>query len=330
MDHEQKSLVLVYAKQMKKILEIEKDPRKYIEFKGYHKVDDGYYLKNPQKFLDTFGWQAEDVGLSPTAIRKLLTAGVIKRGYTSRRDKWYRLAIPIEKIEEVLKGSEENQKREIKIPKDLFECIVGYEEEKWLIRRALEAEKPCHVLLSGPPSSGKSLFLLEISRIPGAHYYAAGGTITKAGLMEKLMEDRPQILILDEIEKADREDLSILLSLMEHGIVTKLIHGQEVRLKLNTRVFAACNYEYKLPRELRSRFLILRFKEYSKEEFIEVSKSVLVRREGVDPELATYIAETTAKYTKDVRDSIKIARLAKNRREVDRIVDLVFSKEIRI
>jgi Holliday junction DNA helicase RuvB len=317
-----------YKDSILRIIEIEKNPREYVIKSGYDKVDNGRYLKDPKSFLDTFGWKLEDVGLTPNQVRKLIQLGIVKRGYTTKRQKWFRLAVPVEELESIIKRLEQRKNVKIQIPSDIFDCIVGYDEEKWLLKRALEAEKPVHCLLVGPASSGKSVFLLEIARIQGAHYYAAGGTVTKSGLIDKLFEDEPKILIIDEIEKADNKDLSVLLSLMEHGIVTKLVHGQELCLQLETKVFAACNVVNRLPPELRSRFLILRFREYTEDEFIEVSRTVLTMREGVDPTLADYIAHKLVKYTKDVRDAIKVARLANNKQEVDRVVNLMFKKKI--
>ena len=137
------------------------------------------------------------------------------------------------------------------------------------------------------------------------------------------MLEEPTILIIDELDKMDKDDMSVLLSLMESGLVTKKVHDQEIRLRLDTRVYAACNYVHKLPKELRSRFLILSFRPYTREEFLKVSIPLLVDREGVDENLAKYIAESLVSFTRDVRDAIKVARLAKSKEDVDRIVSIM-------
>lgn len=319
-----------YKQSLLKIIEIEKDPRNYVIHTGYHQIDNGAYLKNPEAFLNTFGWKAEDVGLNSAQIRKLKELGIIKNGYHSKRHKWYRLNISVDELEKTIEQIDSQKKTEIEIPPDLFDCIVGHDDTKWLLRKILESEKPVHHLLIGPPASGKSLILLEISRIPGAKYYAAGGTITKAGLIDLLFEEEPKILIIDEIEKADKKDLSVLLSLMESGIVTKLVHGQELRLKLNTKVFAAANTLKNLPSELVSRFMIMEFDEYSEDEFVKVAKSVLIKREGLKEDLAEYIANEVVKYSRNVRDAIAIGRLAKNKEDVDRILEITLKRKYKI
>ena len=47
----------------------------------------------------------------------------------------------------------------------LFDNIVGFEDVKALFEMAIGAERPVHLLLSGPPSSGKSLFRSSLTRL---------------------------------------------------------------------------------------------------------------------------------------------------------------------
>jgi site-specific DNA recombinase len=69
----------------------------------------------------------------------------------------------------------------------------------------------------------------------------SGGGSTKAGITQLLAEQRPRYLITDEIDKANSEDLSTLLSLMESGLVsiTKVCRQEQIRVK--TWVFAGVN-----------------------------------------------------------------------------------------
>lgn len=108
---------------------------------------------------------------------------------------------------------------EDRIPDDFLSTLVGYDDLKELILRSLHAERPIHLLLIGPPASGKSIVLNEIGRLPRSRF-ALGGGSTKAGITQLLSEQRPRYLIIDEIDKADSQDLSTLLSLMESGLVS--------------------------------------------------------------------------------------------------------------
>ena len=47
----------------------------------------------------------------------------------------------------------------------LFEDIIGFEDAKSLFEMAIQAERPVHLLLCGPPASAKSLFMRSLSRL---------------------------------------------------------------------------------------------------------------------------------------------------------------------
>ena len=78
---------------------------------------------------------------------------------------------------------------------------------------------------------------------------------------------------------------------------------------------------------LLSRFTKLRFRDYTDEEFLEVAVKVLTSREGVAESLAAYIADRTMRVlnSRDVRDSVRISRLLKDKdkADVDHIVSIL-------
>jgi len=85
------------------------------------------------------------------------------------------------------------------VPTDLFSVIVGFEDVKAVVRRSLEAERPVHVLLVGPPSTAKSLFLMELSRLPNARYALGGGRSSRAGVSRNkpfLLRHKPSTFTL--------------------------------------------------------------------------------------------------------------------------------------
>jgi Holliday junction DNA helicase RuvB len=69
---------------------------------------------------------------------------------------------------------------------------------------------------------------------------------------------------------------------------------------------------------LLSRFVVLHFKQYSFGSFQEVSVHIL-GREGLGPDVAAAIAQAvwTKLKSKDIRDCIKIARLARRKEDVE-------------
>ena len=209
----------------------------------------------------------------------------------------------------------------------LFDDIIGYEDVKDIFERAIKAERPVHLLLCGPPTSAKSLFMSSLSKLERS-YYAVGSSSTKSGIFDYLFEYRPRYFIIDELEKMNKKDQTSFLDLMESGILSELKHNQQRSTQLKTWVFASCNSTDKLLLPLLSRFRDIHFKPYTEEEFVEIVVSILDREEGVDRDIALLIADGVYNRLKssNIRECVRIARLAKNDSiQVNRIID-TFSK----
>lgn len=273
-------------------------------------------------------WAWDDIGLPPSKIRPLVDAGIASVVYSSHSTTEYALT-GRDIVERVLLELEQApadiyetfEEPELEIPDDLFSIIAGYEDIKEFLRKALKAER-FHVLFIGPPASAKTVFLLELARLPGS-FYCLGSATTKAGLAEVLCEQRPRVLLADEIDKFQLKDLALLLSLAETGIVRETKVGKQREVRLKTNVFAAANSARNMPKELLSRFRVLYLDEYTRDQFIEVSRKVLIEREKVVPELASYIAEKAWEVSRDVREAVRMARICGSPEEVDRDVEFM-------
>ncbi|MFO8050080.1 MAG: hypothetical protein R6V01_00060, partial [Thermoplasmatota archaeon] len=282
--------------------------------------DDDYYEK--------FEW--EDVLVDYHKLRKWLLAGFISLPYKSSNHKMYQF-IDIDATEKAIDEFKRIQKVErepqdnkpIRVKDDLFTSIYGLDDIKEVIKMAMKADKQVHVALWGPPATAKSLFLLELSRLESSHY-VVGSSSTKVGLSEILMDHKPRMLLIDEIDKLAKhpDDLSVLLSLMETRLVKNAKHGKHDSVKLNTKIFAAGNIN-NLPAELESRFISLTFQEYGEEDFKKVAVHYLVKAENVDRDLAEYIANEVYKFSKDVRKARHIARLCETKDEVDTMIKVL-------
>jgi DNA replicative helicase MCM subunit Mcm2 (Cdc46/Mcm family) len=67
----------------------------------------------------------------------------------------------------------------------VFSNIEGLDDIKEMMLRALESPERAHTLLTGPPASAKSLFMLEIEKYMRSKvYFAEGASTTKAGLQK--------------------------------------------------------------------------------------------------------------------------------------------------
>jgi DNA polymerase III delta prime subunit len=202
-------------------------------------------------------------------------------------------------------------------PEPLFESIVGYSEIKKLFQMSLSSDKPVHILLVGPPASAKTLFMLECMKLERS-YFTLGTHSTKSGMIDYLFDKRPRYLIVDEIEHMPIKDQTALLSLMETGIIAETKFQKTRNTHLKTWVFATSNATDRMLTPLLSRFIVLRFKQYTFGAFQEVSKQIL-GREGVQPDMASAIAGAvwTILKSKDIRDCIKLGRLAKTKEDIE-------------
>lgn len=268
------------------------------------------------------GWTWRDVRAAPSLLHQAELAGIVRVNFHSHSQTCYlinspdRLALMLDAYVEAAPTSEapENDSVAPALPDTAFDVIVGHEQVKSLVRLALSSPKPVHVLLTGPPGTAKSLFLADVAQIPGARY-ALGSSTTKAGLLDYLLsQPNCRVLVIDELDKANVADLSALLSIMETGLLSRLQHGRAEHERRQVWVVAGANRTEHLPVELLSRFAVRQIPDYTAAEFQRVVRGVLVKREGVDPELAREIATALAGYTTEVRTAVRAARLCRGDR----------------
>ncbi|MEM2233729.1 MAG: AAA family ATPase [Nitrososphaerota archaeon] len=286
-------------------------------------------LSRGKSYEDWLGFEWYEVGAAPQTLNKLVRLGLLEIGYKSNKATHYKIPDParvVQLLEEAERG--EVQVEAVReIPPDLFSIIVGHGDVKEILWRSIRSNGTVHVLLHGSPASAKSLFLEELSRLPNSRF-VLGSSLTKAGLIQVLFDNRPRYLIIDEIDKiSDEDNLSALLSLMERGIVVETKYNRQRSIRLTTTVFAAANRIEVLPPELLSRFVRLRFRDYMPDEFMEVVRVVLTEREKVPPPLAIYIGEKVLRElaSRDPRDAVKVARLMseQTKEEVDRVIEIL-------
>lgn len=207
---------------------------------------------------------------------------------------------------------------------DRFEEIIGHNDIKKILNSAIHSKKPVHILLVGPPASAKTMFLLHISRLFKESLFVVGSNTTKAGLLNSLFEAQPKFLLVDELEKMNYQDQISLLHLMETGIIAETKVNKTRQIQLTSWVFASANTCEKITQPLLSRFVILQIQEYTFEEF---NKIVVIRlkNDNIDQATALRIADEVWNEfkSKDVRDAVKIGRLASKAEEVKEIINIM-------
>jgi len=205
-----------------------------------------------------------------------------------------------------------------------FENIVGNNDIKLVLNKAILSERPIHVLLVGKPGCAKTMFLTEIVHRIKKSYFTVGSNTSKAGLVHQLFENQPKYLLIDELDKMSANDQVSLLYLMKTGIISETKVKKTRQLELQSWVFATANSCEKVIEPLLSRFLVLEVPEYTFEEFEEITVSRLTK-EKVDKYTATFIANKIWHElgSKDIRDVIKVGRLASSSEEVTFVVKML-------
>ena len=193
-----------------------------------------------------------------------------------------------------------------------MEGIVGFDDVKDKLAKAIVSQQRRNFLLQGPPACAKSLMLEAIKRAaPEPYSYEAFGSRTSsAGLSQVLFEKSPHILLLDEADKMDGDCYAICLGLMEKGQVTETKNKSIRSENIDCMIIAACNSSAKMSREFLSRFMVhAYFPDYSRQEFIDVCIGML-KTKDLPTEISIRIGEEVYDHKLgDVRKARSIADL---------------------
>src|ERR671933_879690 len=191
---------------------------------------------------------------------------------------------------------------------EVFSRIEGLDDIKEMMLRALESSERAHTLLTGPPTSAKSMFMLEIEKFLGTKvYFAEGAATTKAGLQRFIAENpHKEIIIIDEIDKMPLQHQEGLLTMMERGEFTSTKVRNTQTVKANMVIFATSNSTERLSKPLLSRFTVFEIPEYSYDAFEGIALGLIKK---LHPTVVIQIASSVWKAgSRDIRDVLKIAK----------------------
>lgn len=269
-------------------------------------------------------WDYKDVNTHPNKLYQLETNGLIDRVFDTNSTTAYSL-INREVIEDVVEGLN-NQYDDGMITKlhnfpdedeleemGIFDDVVGYEDIKFLMRRAMSSDDIVNILLVGPPGSAKTVFLMCINKLDDS-VYVSGKPTSGPGFMDKMFDETPRYMAIDEIDQMDTDDQEILSEYTETGMLIETKGNNKKRsMRTNTKTFAAANNPSDILDNIENRFIDIHFDEYTREEFIEVCKHILPKNQGKSEEEAVQIAESVWELDGfgNVRKAIQAARLSK-------------------
>jgi len=310
-----------------KILQLSQDPRtrKLLEqLVSYEESHPSNFAKDVSQGVSDSCWGRE-LGLDWRRVNQLISEKVVAVLFQSNKNKEMCL-VDREITKEVLLTLREPEST-TPFSIEVFSPIVGYDDLKRYLTLAINGRRKVNFLLEGPPSSGKTLFLMCLQEGLGNRcYFATGSRVSDAGLTEALLLYQPEVLLLDEVDKMEMKAYSVLLSLMETGDVLETKYHRHGGIRLDTIVVGALNSSLRLPPELLDRFEYhLHFPAYTCQEFLSVVRAYLGRNEEIDPDLAEYIAQKVWERDRSVRTARAVARMLtkKRRTEVDQLIQFL-------
>lgn len=138
------------------------------------------------------------------------------------------------------------------------------------------------------------------------------------GVVDYVFNNKPKYLLLDELDKPSKKDQTFLLNLMETGIVSETKYNKTRKTELRTSVFATSNNVEKILEPLKSRFFVVRLQAYTYEQFYGIILGLLTSNKyDVDEEIARATTDAVWMTSRNIRDAIKIAKMAKSLEDVN-------------
>ena len=83
----------------------------------------------------------------------------------------------------------------------VFNEIIGYDDIKLLLHKMITSKHTSSVLLTGPPASSKTIFMLELlNHFKNKAYFVDGTTASGMGIIDYLFDHTDlKYLLIDEI-----------------------------------------------------------------------------------------------------------------------------------
>ena len=226
----------------------------------------------------------------------------------------------------------------IKTPEyqQIFNNVIGYDDIKLLLYKMITSKYTNSVLLTGPPASSKTIFILELlDHFKNKAYFVDGTTASGIGIVDYLFDHTDlKFLLIDEIDKLSKRDQKVLLNVMETGILSdvKAKRSKSARqTKMRLSIYATSNDTSNILTPLLSRFIKLNLPEYSLETFMEICHKLLSRKYDKDHETIQAIVRYVWEHTRDIREAIAIAKIVDTSDEVNSIASTLrrYSNEMR-
>ena len=204
-----------------------------------------------------------------------------------------------------------------------YRKVYGLTPVKENLFRTIISVDQINALVIGKSGSGKTV-LMDVTRenCNNVVYIDCANT-SGAGIISLLQANqKADIVILDEIDKLNKKDQTMILGFLNNGWVEKNLKNEKIKFHMNCKVLATSNSISKLGAALRNRFVEFHIREYTDEEFVECIKFCL-NGKFLD-QTAEIIAKVLIAYErKDVRAAITISRWIQPKDSVEDITRVI-------
>ena len=202
----------------------------------------------------------------------------------------------------------------------IFERVIKLDVQKEILKNALFSPKPVHLIFIGPAGTGKSLLLKCVyDAFQSISHWSDAQTSSGIGVIESILLKGKMLrfLIVDELEKLDRDDLDVFLGLMAHGSINRELAKRTIKeTGFNVWFFATSNNLRSLQRRsapLVNRCSIVEVPALAYNDYLFVSGKRLLQEQGIETEeLGRYIASRVYHDfgTTDMRLAVRLANFS--------------------
>lgn len=162
-------------------------------------------------------WEYFTVGASKEDIKRLLEEGLIEIIMRNTLMTKYKLTAKGNKLVWAVNMEKEMEKIPTETVLEAMSLVIGFDDIKEALARAIETRRKVNFLLEGPPATAKSLILEAVRSVVPHAYMAFGSRTSGSGLSDALFEHQPEVLLIDEADKMSMDVFSVMLGLMESG-----------------------------------------------------------------------------------------------------------------
>lgn len=179
----------------------------------------------------------------------------------------------------------------IELKKTLDELVIGYNDIKSMVIDIIDLhlkgllDKPSHLLMIGTAGTCKTFLFECIGKVLQKSIFEIvdSSHLSGTGLISYLAEGNKYqsllFLVLDELDKMEKKEQIKLLSGLESGVLKERKFRRFTELNIgNLLFFATANDASKIYEPLKTRFTILKLKDYTYQEYRSITDSWIKRK----------------------------------------------------